>query len=153
MSCGGRRFYGEEMETIVDRIVAAAGHYEGPGGGSESGPFTATIDISPLLDGMGATIDYVAVDPDGEVLHREHTVLAFDMWSGEATLYVLCAELSGLCQLVQATDSTFSNGRGADGFELQIELVVTDDGIEYAWSWGTPGEAIAEQSRATVRRR
>ena len=99
---------------------------------------------------MGASIDYVAIDPDGEVLHREHTLLAFDMWSGEATLYVLCAELSGLGQLVQTTDSTFSNGRGADGFELQVEIVVADDRIEYVWSWGAPGVALTEQSRATV---
>ncbi len=57
------------METIIDRIVAAAGRYEGPGDGVESGPFTATIDITPLLDGMGAIIVYMASDPDGVVLH------------------------------------------------------------------------------------
>ncbi len=76
-------------------------------------------------------------------------MLAFDMWSGEATLYVLCAELSGLGQLVQATDSTFYNGHGTDGFELQIEIGL-DDGIEYVWSWGTPGEPLVEQSRASL---
>lgn len=150
MSGADRRFYGEGMETIVDRIVAAAGHYEGSGAGSESGPFTATFDISPLLDGLGASIDYVAIGPDGDVLHREHTLLAFDMWSGEATLYVLCDELSGLGQLVQATESTFSNGRGTDGFELQVEVDIADDRIEYVWSWGAPGEALTERSRATV---
>jgi hypothetical protein len=100
---------------------------------------------------MGATIDYAATAPDGTALHTEHTLLAFDMWSGEATLYVLCAELNGLGQLVQTSDSTFSNGRSTDGFELQIEIVVADQ-LEYVWSWGQPGEPLAEQSRAVFRR-
>ena len=136
------------METIIDRLNAAAGRYEGTGDGTESGPFNATIEIAPLLDGMGATIDYVATATDGTELHREHTVLAFDMWSGEATLYVLCAELNGLGQLVQTSESTFANGRGTDGFELQIEIVIADQ-LEYVWSWGQPGEPLVEQSRAT----
>ncbi|HUW04545.1 MAG TPA: hypothetical protein VMW08_19505 [Acidimicrobiales bacterium] len=135
------------METIIDRLIAVAGRYEGTGHGSESGPFDATIEITTLLGGMGATIDYAATAPDGSELHREHTVLAFDMWSGEATLYVLCAELSGMGQLVQASGSTFTNGRGTDGFELQIEIVIADR-LEYIWSWGQPGEPLAEQSRA-----
>jgi hypothetical protein len=135
------------METIIDRLVAAAGRYEGTGDGTESGPFDATIEIVSLLGGMGATIDYTATARDGSELHREHTVLAFDMWSGEATLYVLCAELNGVGQLVQASESTFTNGQGADGFQLQIEIA-TDDQLEYVWSWGQPGEPLAERSRA-----
>ena len=135
------------METIIDRLIAAAGRYDGTGGGSESGPFSATIEIVALLDGMGATIDYIATAPDGTELHREHTMLAFDMWSGEAKLYVLCAELSGLGQLVQVSESTFTNGQGTEGFELQIEIVLADR-LEYVWSWGQPGEPLAEQSRA-----
>ncbi len=143
----GLAIYGEVMETIIDRVVAAAGRYEGAGDGAESGPFTATIDIAPVLDGMGATIDYVATAPDGTELHREHTLLAFDMWSGEASLFVLCAELTGVGQLVQSSGSTFNNGRGTDGFELQIEIAF-GHALEYVWSWGTPGEPLVEQSRA-----
>jgi hypothetical protein len=52
---------------------------------------------------------------------------------------------------VQTSDSTFSNGRSTDGFELQIEIVVADQ-LEYVWSWGQPGEPLAEQSRAVFRR-
>ena len=140
------------METIVDRIVAAAGRYEGTGDGSETGPFTAAIDIQPLLDGMGASIDYVATGPDGRVLHRQHTILAFDMWSGEATLYVLCAELNGLGQLVQVSDTTFDNGRGVDGLEVQVELGVGEE-LDYVWAVGAPGEALTERWRARVTRR
>jgi hypothetical protein len=136
------------METIIDRIVAVAGRYEGSGESSESGPFDATIEITTLLGGMGATIDYTSTAPDGTERHREHTVLAFDMWSGEATLYVLCAELSGMGELVQSSASTFTNGQGTDGFELQIEIVIADR-LEYVWSWGPPGESLVEQSRAT----
>mgnify|MGYP006347301755 CR=1 FL=1 len=136
------------METIIDRMIAAAGRYDGTGDGSESGSVYATIEIVALLDGMGATIDYIATAPDGSELHREHTMLAFDMWSGEATLYVLCAELNGIGQLVQASGSTFTNGQGTEGFELQIEIVI-DDQLEYIWSWGQPGEPLVEQSRAT----
>jgi hypothetical protein len=136
------------METIIDRVIAVAGRYEGSGDGAESGPFTASLEITPLLDGLGATIDYTATATDGTQLHAEHTVLAFDMWSGEATLYVLCAELSGVGQLVQVGASTFANGQGIDGFDLQIEIVL-DDQLEYVWSFGEPGEPLTEQSRAT----
>ncbi|HUS41115.1 MAG TPA: hypothetical protein VMY16_00480 [Ilumatobacteraceae bacterium] len=135
------------METIIDRLITGVGRYEGTGDGIESGPFNATIEIATLLDGMGASIDYIATGPDDTELHREHTVVAFDMWSGEATLYVLCAELSGVGQLVQASGSTFTNGQGTDGFELQIEIVIADR-LEYIWSWGQPGEPLIEQSRA-----
>lgn len=135
------------METIIDRLNSVAGRYEGTGDGAESGPFDAAIEVVPILGGMGATIDYTATARDGSELHREHTVLAFDMWSGEATLYVLCAELNGMGQLVQASASTFSNGQGTDGFELQIEIEIADR-LEYAWSWGQPGEPLAERSRA-----
>ncbi len=137
------------METIIDRVVSAAGRYDGTGGGAESGPFTASLAITPLLGGMGASIDYVATAPDGTELHAEHTMLAFDMWSGEATLYVLCAELVGVGQLVQVADSTFNNGRGTDGFELQIQIAIGQGTVDYVWSWGQPGEELTEQSRAT----
>ena len=137
------------METIIDRVVSAAGRYEGAGDGDESGPFTAIIEIASILDGMGATIDYVATAPDGTELHAEHTTIAFDMWSGEATLYVLCAELNGVGQLIEISDSTFNNGRGTEGFELQIEISLGDT-LDYVWSWGPPGEELAERSRATL---
>lgn len=140
------------METIIDRVAAAAGHFAGRGDGPEIGPFDATFDIRPLLDGMGAEITYVATDAAGGVLHSEHTVLAFDMWSGEPTLYVLCSELSGLGQLTLHSESTFSNGAGQDSFELEIELTVVEDELTYVWSSGAPGEALAEKSRATLRR-
>lgn len=136
------------METIIDRVVNASGRYVGSGDGAESGPFTATIAIAPLLGGMAASIDYVATSPDGAELHSEHTVLAFDMWSGEATLYVLCAELRGVGQLVQVSESAFSNGRGTDGLQLQIEILVGDE-LTYVWSWGAPDEPLTERSRAT----
>ena len=97
---------------------------------------------------MGVTIDYVAADPAGKIVDPD-TTLALDMWSGEATLYVLCAEHHGLGQLVQVGDSTFNNGRGTHGLELQIDITV-DDGLEYVWSWGAPGEPLTERSRAKL---
>jgi hypothetical protein len=135
------------METIIDRVVAVAGRYEGTGDGAESGPFTATLEIASILDGMAATIDYAAIAPDGTALHAEHTTLAFDSWSGQATLFVLCAELNGVGQLIEVGGSTFNNGQGTDGFELQIEIAIADR-LEYIWSWGQPGEPLVEQSRA-----
>ena len=137
------------METIIDRVLSAAGRHGGTGDGAESGPFTATLVVTPLLGSMGASIDYVATAPDGRELHSEHTVLAFESWSGQPTLFVLCAELNGVDQLVQTGESTFNNGRGTDGFELQIEIALDDDALAYVWSWGAPGDALVEQSRAT----
>lgn len=136
------------MDTIIDRVVAIAGRYDGTGDGAESGAFTATIEIAPVLTDMGATIDYVATAHDGTELHREHTLLAFDSWSGEPTLYVLCAELNGVGQLVQVGESTFDNGRGTDGFQLRIDIELGGDTLAYVWSWGAPGDELAEQSRA-----
>lgn len=138
------------METIIDRVVAAVGRYEGPGSGIESGEFTGVLEIRALLDGMGAELEYTATSPDGAVLHTERTLLAFDMWSGEATLYVMCAELNGVGELPQTSRTTFNNGRGEVGFELQIEIIIDDSELTYVWSWGRPGEELAEQSRAVL---
>jgi hypothetical protein len=79
-------------------------------------------------------------------------VLALDMWSGEPTLYVLCAELEGLGELLQVSETTFSNGRGDDSFQLEIELRLDGDTLDYAWSWGSPGDALVERTRATLTR-
>ena len=43
----------------------------------------------------------------------------------------------------QRSESTFTNGQGTDGFELQIEIVIADQ-LEYAWSWGQPGEPLTD---------
>ncbi len=137
------------MDTIIDRVLSAAGRHEGTGDGPESGPFSATLEVAPILDKMGASIDYVATAPDGSELHSEHTVLAFESWSGQPTLFVLCAELNGIDQLVQTGESTFNNGRGTDGFELQIEISLDGGTLAYVWSWGAPGDGLTEQSRAT----
>jgi hypothetical protein len=138
------------METIITRLAARAGRFDGAGDGTESGAFTASMEITALLDELGIEIDYRAVAPDGSELHHERTVVAFDMWSGEPTLYVLSSELSGMGQLVQTSETTFSNGKGLDEFQLQVELLLGDGTIEYAWSWGAPGEPLAERSRATL---
>ncbi len=140
------------METIIDQVVHAAGHYEGRGDGAESGPFSGVVDIRALLEGRGAELTYTATAPDGTLLHEEHTVLALDMWSGEPTLYVLCAELEGLGELLQVGETTFSNGRGVDSFQLQIELAIEGDVFQYAWAWGAPGDDVVERSRVTLTR-
>ena len=72
------------------------------------------------------------------------------MVSGHLTLFVLCAELSGLGQLTEISEGVFNNGAGVDGFELQITISVAADELTYTWSWAPPGEPLAEQSRATV---
>jgi len=140
------------METVIDRLAGAAGHYTGGGDGAESGPFAATMDVRPLLDGLGVEIAYTAIDPQGDRLHDERTTLAFEMMTGEPTLYVLCAELHGIARLRQIAPDVFSNSAGKAGFELQIELGLGDDGeLTYVWSWAPPEEDIMERSRAVLR--
>jgi hypothetical protein len=140
------------MDTIITRLAALAGRFDGTGDGAESGAFTASMEIVVVLDGLGVEIDYRAVAPDGTELHHERTSVAFDMWSGEPTLYVLCSELSGMGQLVQTSETTFSNGKGLDELQVQIEVLPGDGTLEYRWSWGAPGEPLAERSRATLTR-
>ncbi len=140
------------METIIERLAAAAGRYRGSGDGAESGPFSATIDVRAALDGLGVEIEYEAIGPDGERLHVERTMLTFNMISGEPTLYVLCDELHGMAQLAQVSESTFSNGAGREGFELQIDIELDGETLDYVWSWGPPQIDLAEQSRAVVHR-
>jgi hypothetical protein len=140
------------MDTIIDRVVRAAGRHEGPGDGIESGPFSAVVEVRALQGGRGAELTYVATAPDGSLLHEEHTILALDMWSGEPTLYVLCAELEGMGQLSQVSETTFTNGRDHESLQLRIELRVDGDTLHYIWSWGSPGDELVERSRATVAR-
>jgi len=137
------------MDSMIDRLNALAGRHEGTGDGAESGPFTATLHIEPMLGSLGTAISYTAIDPSGEQLHTERTTLARDMLSGHLTLFVLCEELSGLGQLSEISDGVFDNGAGVDGFELQITIGLTVDEVTYTWSWSPPGEPLAEQSRAT----
>lgn len=141
------------METIIDRVVGAAGHYEGTGDGAQIGRFTATLDVRPLLDGLGAELMYVETGADGSMLHTEHTLLAFDMWSGVPTLYVLCAELRGLGVLAAVGASRFSNGVGIESYELQVDIDIAENQLDYAWWWGRPGDPLVERSRATLQRR
>ena len=68
------------METIIDRVAAIAGRYEGSGDGAESGPFTATLEIAPLLRGMGATIDYTATGPQNWIRLPMQFPLAWWLW-------------------------------------------------------------------------
>jgi hypothetical protein len=139
------------MDSMIDRLNALAGQHQGTGDGTESGPFTATINIEPLLGSLGTAIAYTAVNPAGEQLHTERTTLAYEMLSGRLTLFVLSAQLSGLGQLSEVSGGVFNNGAGVDGFELQIAIELTDDELTYTWSWAPPGAPLAEQSRASVR--
>lgn len=140
------------MESLIDKLVARSGAYTGAGDGQESGPFTATIELEPLVGKLGASIAYRAVDPSGEQLHEERTMLAHDMLSGHLTLWVLCDELSGVGQLREVSAGVFNNGAGVDGFELQIEIGLDAEELAYTWSWSPPGAPLAEQSRTVVRR-
>ncbi|MGI9646126.1 MAG: hypothetical protein ACR2O6_12540 [Ilumatobacteraceae bacterium] len=140
------------MDTSFDQLAHAAGTYMGEGDGIESGPFTATIEVQSVLDGLGVQIDYEAAAPDGAVLHVERSTLALDMIGGEPTLYVLCEELRGMGRLPMIGTNRYGNGAGHEGFELEIEIDVEGDELTYVWSWGPPHEAVVERSRAVVRR-
>lgn len=140
------------METTIEELAGAAGHYSGSGDGVESGPFTATVDVRSLLDGLAVEIVYEAIGQDGERLHVEHTLLTYDMITGEPTLYVTSAELRGMAQLRQLGTNRFGNSKGLDGFDLRIELELEGDELTYVWSWGPPHEETTERSRAVVRR-
>jgi hypothetical protein len=139
------------MDSMIDRLNAHAGHHNGTGDGAESGPFTATIDLEPLLGSLGTSIVYTATSLDGEQLHTERTTVAHDMFSGRLMLFVLSAELSGLGQLSEVSGGVFNNGAGVESFELQITIELTDDELTYIWSWAPPGAPLTEQSRASVR--
>jgi hypothetical protein len=102
---------------------------------------------------MGAELTYLETGADGSMLHAEHTLLAFDMWSGVPTLYVLCAELRGLGVLAAVGASRFSNGAGVESYVLQVDIDIAEDRLDYVWWWGPPGDPLVERSRATLQRR
>ncbi len=139
------------MQTSVEQLAAAGGRYEGEGDGAESGPFHATIDVRPVLDGLGVELVYEATGDSG-TLHSEHTVLTYDMMTGEPTLFVLCDELRGMAHLRQLATNRFGNGVGREGFELEIELALDHGELTYVWSWGPPHEDLAERTRAVLHR-
>lgn len=102
-------------------IVVSAGEHRGGLGLPDNEAVRRGRGVSgsaAILGSKGATIGYVATAPDGTELHREHSLPAFDSWSGQPTLSVLCAELSGVEQLVRNGESTFGNGRCIDGFDV-----------------------------------
>ncbi len=135
--------------SILTALQAAPGVYVGTGDGPESGPFTARIEVSPSLDGLGCDIAYEAWDGP-ELKHREQTLLAPSM-EGGAVLTVLCQELPGLAALHESEPGVFTSGGSAEDFRIAIRISLDGPELVYSWSWAFPGAELREQSRASVR--
>jgi hypothetical protein len=139
------------IRSLIDRLAAMPAYLRGTGDGVESGPFDAEMTIENVEVGLGVELDYIARAPDGSKLHSERAVLAYQMTSGQMTLFVLAAELQGVAQLIERSPGVFDNGVGERGFELRVEIDLVGEDLTYVWSWGAPGEALGERSRAVLR--
>ncbi len=136
--------------SLLTALRAQPGIYVGEGDGPESGPFSARIEVSPSLDGLGCDIGYEAWH-GAEHKHREQSLLAPAM-DGGAVLTVLCAELPGLAVLPEVEPGVFANGAPADGFRIEISISLEGPQLVYSWGWAPPGAELREQSRADVQR-
>ena len=134
---------------LLTELRGQPGVYVGSGDGPESGPFTARIQVSASLDGLGCDIAYEAWDGP-EHKHREQTLLAPSMGGG-AVLTVLCRELPGLAVLPERDPGIFTNGASLDEFRIEIRISLAGPALTYAWWWAFPGAELREQSRAEVR--
>lgn len=119
----------------------------------ESGPFTAEIVVSALPGGSVA-LGYTATSPEGDELHREHTIVSagFDQ---RDRLFIAHAESPFVTVLVQ-TEPGSGRFEVAEAFGPYDMAIVVEqsapDVISYAWHWAPSGQPTVEQSRAVVKK-
>lgn len=137
---------------LSEVLADAIGTYVGDGDGPESGPFAATIEVASLPNG-GVLITYSAVTHDGDILHREQSMLVAGP-DGRDRLYVAHSESPFVAEFVAAEPGGRSFVQREPFGPYTMETVIDAPGrgrLVYAWRWAPTGDTPVEQSRADAR--
>jgi RecB family exonuclease len=129
--------------SIIDQLVANPGVYLGIGRdpGGERGQ-AARIEVTPLPNGAGVTIDYETFNPANENRlqpHREHAVIG-RLEGGGAILVSGHAHAGTVAVLRETSPGEFTMGDEPAAFPMAISISVPEPGrLVYVWSYGPPG--------------
>lgn len=142
--------YRVAVTDLLQRLTGAPGLYRGRGDGMESGPFIARIQISSMVRGRAAVLDYEAVSDANGLQHVEHTILTTGE-SGRLELHVACLELPGVVRFLETRPGVFASFDGPMPAQILV-TVPTEGSLTYGWWWSRDEAEPREQSRAEVRR-
>lgn len=140
------------------RLQRAAGTYTGSGVNHERESFTAELRLEVVAGGNAVAARFRAIDASGTVLHDEHAIVAPSM-EGALTYHPVSNNIPFLLPHVLETDEatdtlTFASGDfgSPDGFREKISITLGEGSVEYAYSWGMPGDEFGERSRVSMKR-
>src|SRR6185437_7576325 len=129
----------------------------GEGINHEGQPFTGRLTLSPLLDGCGFSIEFIATGRDGTVYHQEESMIAPSL-DEKLTLWNFNTNMPGLVPHELRTAAIkpgaklslifgFNPSDDAKSFREEVALDVwSDSELSYTYSWGLPGGEFKERS-------
>ena len=130
-----------------------AGHWEGEGVNHLDEPFTAELDLNPVVDSQGLSLMFRATGEDGTVFYRLRGLLA-----GDRLAFVdnNIGELKILDRLQSASAYAFGLGNAEDEdiyrLEISFDLIGPDE-MSLCFAWGLPGQEFAPHSCGKLTRK
>lgn len=146
--------------AIFERIQQACRHHFGSSTAHDGSEFNGELELSPLPHGLGFQLSYQAEDKRRQLLHVEHSLIAFNP-EGQLCLWNLNSNLQGLHVHSLSAQETLDEGGlllhfdygqpgSSEGFRERVSLgFYRDGGLSYTYAWGLPGEAL--DTRSSVR--
>ena len=146
------------MESLIDRLAARRGRFEGSGRNHENEDFVCRVGIESVAEGNGVSLTFLATSIDkSQVFHCEEGLLANDM-AGATTYYPVSNNIPFVCpHSVVEIDSVLNMSLGDQEDKsifrelISLRFEGTDD-IVYTYSWGLPGEDFDIKSSVRVSR-
>ncbi len=136
------------MTNLLPSLTSSPGLYRGAGDGPEWGPITARMDITSVVAGRAATLDFEAVNATG-LVRVDHCVVSTDE-RGRPELAMISDELPGIVRFTQAEPGTFM---AFEPIKAKIVIAVAaDNALTYQWWWARDEAPSKPQLSVTLRR-
>jgi hypothetical protein len=138
------------VSELLTRCINSPGLYVGRGDGRESGPFIGRLVVEVLPSGAAVSLAYEAYG-DQLLQHAELSV----MWrepSGRLGLFVVHSESPAPAVMSETSPGFFMEEEPSGPYQQAVGMEFDGDVLSYAWWWAPLGQALAEQSRAVLRR-
>lgn len=145
---------------LIQILGDRQGRYIGQGVAHDGDGFQGELKLEPLAHCNGLRLEYTA-SREATLLHHEHTYLAPDP-SGLLHLWVVSNNTPGLVSHALVSEEYNSMGEhvlafehgdllGSEGFRERILVTLHQGGaLSYTYSWGMPGEPVAERSHVKL---
>jgi hypothetical protein len=141
--------------AVVDDLLANAGSYIGRGwfAPAERPPRVCRLVIAPLPGLSGVAFDYDVISLEGELKHREHSMLARS--SDDATILVVGYHGSPTVALLHEIEPGFFAERQQEAYrpgQMGVKIQVPESGrVRHAYCWAADDGQFAEMDVADLR--